>query len=80
MAWDCASVTPLESAAAARMLYGDDIAKAKDQEKTEANFAEVYAEDNSAVKAAEKGHFDTVLLPAHTRQYLIAALRVAAKG
>lgn len=80
MAWDCASVTPLESAAAARMLYGDDIAKAKDQEKAEAKFAEVYAEDNSAVKAAEKGHFDTVLLPAHTRQYLIAALRVAAKG
>lgn len=79
MAWDCAAITPLESASAARLLYGDDIAKAKDPSAAEAKFAKAYAEENSALVAAEKGYLDTVLVPNHSRQYLIAALRTLIK-
>lgn len=79
LAWDCAAITPLETTAAARLLYGDDIAKAKDTEKAEAKFAKVYAEENSAFVAAEKGYIDSVLIPNHTRQYLLAALRTVVK-
>lgn len=79
MAWDTASITPLESSSAARLLYGEEIAKAKDQNAAEEKFAKVYAEENSALVAAEKGYLDTVLIPNHSRQYLIAALRTMIK-
>ena len=79
MAWDSASITPLESSAAARLLYGEEIAKAKEQDKAEAKFAKEYADDNSALLAAEKGYVDTVLVPNHSRQYLIAALQTLVK-
>ncbi len=79
MAWDCAAVTPLESSGAARLLYGDEIAKAADPAKAEETFAKVYADENSALVVAEKGYVDTVLLPNHSRQYLIAALQTLIK-
>ncbi len=79
IAWDGAAITPLESASAARLLYGDEIAKSKDPATAEAKFAKVYAEENSAMAAAEKGYIDTVILPNHSRQYLIAALQTMVK-
>ena len=79
MAWDGAAITPLESAAAARLLYGEEIAKAKNPDAAENKFAKAYAEENSALVAAEKGYLDTVLVPNHSRQYLIAALRTMIK-
>lgn len=79
VAWDCASITPLETTAAARLLYGDEIAKSKNATAAEAKFAKVYAEENSAMTAAEKGYVDTVILPNHSRQYLIAALQTMVK-
>ena len=79
MSWDVASVTPLETSSAARLLYGEEIAKANDQTKAEEKFAKVYADENSAMVVAEKGYVDTVLIPNHSRQYLIAALRTLVK-
>lgn len=79
MAWDSAAITPLESASAARLLYGEEIAKAKNPDAAEAKFAKAYAAENSALAAAEKGYLDTVLIPNHSRQYLIAALRTMIK-
>ena len=79
MAWDEAEIAPLESTSAARLVYGDEIAKAKDPDAAEAKFAKAYGVENSALVAAEKGCLDTVLLPAHTRQYLIASLRTVIK-
>ncbi len=79
IAWDCASITPLESTSAARLIYGEEIAKAKDPVAAEEKFAAIYAEENSAMTAAEKGYVDTVIFPNHTRQYLIAALQTIVK-
>lgn len=75
IAWDGAEIAALESEAAARLMYADEIKKAKDKDKAAAKIAKTYAEENnSAVVIAKDGHFDNVIEPNHTRQYLIAAL------
>ena len=61
------------------MLYGKDIARAKDPAAAERKFAAKYSGDNSAMTAAEKGYVDTVIIPNHSRQYLIAALQTMVK-
>ena len=80
IAWEKAAISPMESKAAAYMLYGKQIAKAKNAAVAERKFAKVYADDNSAMEAAEKGYVDMVIVPQHTRQYLIASLRAMIKG
>ncbi len=75
IAWDCALVAALESEAAARLLYADELKKAKDKDKAAKKLAESYAEQNgAALVVAKDGHFDNVIEPNHTRQYLLAAL------
>ncbi len=75
MAWDGAYIAPFESAAAARLTEGEAIAAAKNQAEVEKKFAGIYESENSAINAARKGYLDGVIIPNHTRQYLIAALR-----
>lgn len=75
IAWDCAFAGALESESAARLLYADEIKVAKDQDKAAKKLAEAYAEENlSALTVARSGHFDNVIEPNFTRQYLLAAL------
>ncbi len=79
VAWEKASVSPMESKSAAYMLYGKEIAKAKNKSAAERKFAKVYADENTAMDAAEDGCVDMVIYPAHTRQYLIATVRSMVK-
>lgn len=78
-AWDKAHIAPLEGSAAARLLYGKEISKAKDAAEAEKKLAKVYDDENSAMTAAEKGYLDNVIFPDHSRQYLIAALQTMIK-
>lgn len=76
LAWDCATVSAMESEAAARLLYGDDIAKAKNKDKAAAQFAKTYEEQNCATELSKSGNIDNVIEPNFTRQYLIAVLQI----
>ncbi len=79
IAWEKAAVSPMESKAAAYMLYGREIARAKNTAAAERKFAKVYADDNTALDAAADGCVDMVIFPSHTRQYLIASVRSVVK-
>lgn len=75
IAWDNAEVGALESEAAARLIYADEIKTAKDKDKVAEKLAKDYGGENcSAVVIAKSGHFDNVIEPNHTRSYLLAAL------
>lgn len=75
IAWDSAEIGALESEAAARLLYADEIKGAKDKDKTADKLAKAYGgENSSALVVAKGGYLDNVIEPNHTRSYLIAAL------
>ena len=75
IAWDCAEIGALESEAAARLLYADEIKSAKDKDKTAEKLAKSYGGENcAALVIAKDGYLDNVIEPNHTRSYLIAAL------
>lgn len=74
-AWEKANVAPLDGAQAARLFYGNEIAKLGGDDAAAKKFAKVYEDENTVFTAAEKGCFDNVILPEHSRQYLIAALK-----
>lgn len=75
IAWECAEVGALESEAAARLLYADEIKSAKDKDKVAQKLAKEYGgENNGALAVAAGGYFDNVIEPNHTRSYLLAAL------
>ncbi|MDE7164595.1 MAG: hypothetical protein K2O04_04145 [Clostridiales bacterium] len=75
IAWDSAEIGALESEAAARLLYADEIKSAKDKDKTAEKLAKAYGGENcSALVVAKSGYLDNVIEPNHTRSYLIAAL------
>ncbi len=75
IAWESAYIGMLDSIATADLLYADEIAKAKDKEQAEREFAKQYSEENcSATVVAESGYLDNVILPSLTRQYLIEAV------
>ncbi len=75
IAWDGAQIAAVESEAAARLLYADEIKTAKDKDKAAKKLATAYAEENGdALLLAKSGHFDNVIDPSLTRSYLIAAL------
>ncbi|MCH5157697.1 MAG: hypothetical protein J1F33_00735 [Clostridiales bacterium] len=75
IAWDTAEVGTLESEAAARLLYADEIKSAKNKDKAAQKLAAAYSEENcSALTIARSGYFDNVIEPNHTRSYLVAAL------
>ncbi|MCH5155941.1 MAG: hypothetical protein J1F69_04970 [Clostridiales bacterium] len=75
IAWDSAEIGALESEAAARLLYADEIKSAKDKDKTAEKLAKSYGGENcAALVIAKSGYLDNVIEPNHTRSYLIAAL------
>lgn len=75
IAWESASVGALESEAAARLFYADEIKSAKNKDKAVDKIAQEYSDENmSAVNIAHTGHFDNVIEPSLTRSYLMAAL------
>ncbi len=75
IAWECAEVGALESEAAARLLYADEIKSAKNKDKTVEKLAAEYgAANGGALMLARNGYFDNVIEPNLTRQYLLAAL------
>ncbi|MCH5154322.1 MAG: hypothetical protein J1F71_03835 [Clostridiales bacterium] len=75
IAWDSAEIGALESEAAARLLYADEIKSAKDKDKTAEKLAKAYGGENcAALVIAKDGYLDNVIEPNHTRSYLIAAL------
>lgn len=75
IAWENAEIGAIESEAAARLLYADEIKSAKNKDKTAQTLAESYAaENNSALVLAQGGYFDNVIEPNLTRSYLLAAL------
>ncbi|MCH5161172.1 MAG: hypothetical protein J1G04_03990 [Clostridiales bacterium] len=75
IAWDSAEAGALESEAAARLLFADDIKSAKNKDKAAEKLAKSYSEENmSALTIAKGGHFDNVIDPNATRSYLLAAL------
>lgn len=75
IAWENAEVGALESEAAARLVYADEIKQAKDKDKAAQKLAESYGGENcSAMTLAKAGCFDNVIEPNLTRSYLLAAL------
>ncbi len=75
IAWENAEIGALESEAAARLLYADEIKAAKNKDKAAEKLAAEYGGENcSAVKLAKSGYFDNVIEPNLTRSYLLAAL------
>ncbi|MCH5165785.1 MAG: hypothetical protein J1G01_05230 [Clostridiales bacterium] len=75
IAWENAEVGALESEAAARLLYADEIKTAKNKDKAAEKLAASYGGENcSAVVIAKSGNFDNVIEPNLTRSYLLAAL------
>lgn len=75
IAWDCAEVGALESEAAARLIYADEIKSAKNKDKAVEKLASAYNGENcSSLVLARNGYFDNVIEPNLTRSYLLAAL------
>lgn len=75
IAWENAEIGALESEAAARLLYAEEIKKAKDKDKAAQKLASEYGGENcSAIVLARDGYFDNVIEPNLTRSYLLAAL------
>ena len=75
IAWENAEVGALESEAAARLLYAEEIKTAKDKDKAAKKLADSYGGENcAAMTLAKAGSFDNVIEPNLTRSYLLAAL------
>lgn len=75
IAWEHAEIGALESEAAARLLFAEEIKSAKDKEKAVQKLADAYVEKNgNALLLARDGRFDNVIEPALTRKYLLSAL------
>lgn len=75
-AWTGTETGALESEAVARLLYGEDIAKAKDKKKAEEKFASAYAKENmSADGVAALGLYDNVVKPEFSRRFLIGIVQ-----
>jgi len=75
IAWEGAEIGALESEAAARLMYADEIKSAKDKDKAAAKLASAYSQEaQSALELSKLGYFDNVTEPNLTRSYLIAAL------
>lgn len=75
IAWENAEIGAMQSEAAARLLYADEIKASKNKDKTAQQLATNYGgENNSAIVVAQSGYIDNIIDPNHTRAYLLAAL------
>ncbi|MDR3317940.1 MAG: hypothetical protein LBS99_00695 [Clostridiales bacterium] len=76
LAWVTAQVSALPSAAAANILYAEEISKAADKDAAVKQLASQYENESADVYyAAKHGYIDNIIEPALTRQYLYLLLR-----
>jgi len=76
-AWPGASIGMMESTAAARVMYADEIDGAQDKAGTLKAAAEKYADlQSSAEAAARRGYVDHIIAPEATRKYLAGAFEM----
>ena len=77
VAWPTAQIAVMGAQGAASILHRKEIAKADDPEEVRARVVAEY-EDTlvNPYVAAERGYVDAVIMPSHTRAYVIRALRV----
>ena len=76
-AWPAASIGMMDSTAAARIIYADEIAAAEDKASLIAEKAAEYAGlMGSAESAARRGYVDAIIEPQTTRQIVAAALEM----
>jgi acetyl-CoA carboxylase carboxyltransferase component len=80
IAWNGASIGMLSDIQSATLVYSDLLAqKFDDKQAATSELAKAYGKENSsAAVVAESGYIDNVINPAHTRQYLIAAVEAFA--
>ncbi len=75
-AWTDAEIGVMDASATARLIYGKEIAKAKDKKKAKEKFADAYSEENmSAQNVATLGLLDNVIKPEHTRRFLVGIVQ-----
>ncbi|HEY8830630.1 MAG TPA: carboxyl transferase domain-containing protein, partial [Candidatus Limnocylindria bacterium] len=79
VAWPGAEIAVMGAEGAVNILYKDEIAKAKDQDKRRAALTQDYAEKYAnPYAAAARGYLDDIIEPHETRPRLAAALRALA--
>ncbi|HEV7203950.1 MAG TPA: acyl-CoA carboxylase subunit beta [Jatrophihabitans sp.] len=77
VAWPTAQIAVMGAQGAANILHRKALAKADDPEALRAKLVQEY-EDTLANPyiAAERGYIDSVIMPSHTRSYVVKSLRV----
>lgn len=76
-AWPDTKIGMMNSDSAARIMYADEIAKAKSANAMIAEKANAYEELQLSVNsAARRGYVDTIIEPADTRKYVIGAFEM----
>jgi acetyl-CoA carboxylase carboxyltransferase component len=76
-AWPDTKIGMMNSDSAARIMYADEIAKAKSANTMIAEKANAYEELQLSVNsAARRGYVDTIIEPADTRKYVIGAFEM----
>ncbi len=76
-AWNTASIGMMDSTAAAKIMYADEISKASDVNSLISEKAAIYSAIQSNVEsAANRGYVDTIIAPADTRKYVAYAFEM----
>lgn len=76
-AWQDAKIGMMDSAAAAKIMYADELSKAEDAKKLLDEKAAEYEQlQSSAESAAKRGYVDTIIEAQDTRKYVIGAFEM----
>lgn len=76
-AWKDAKIGTMDSVAAAKIMYADEIASSKDAKAFIDEKAKAYAElQSGALSAAKRGYVDTIIEAQDTRKYVIGAFEM----
>ena len=76
-AWPEASVGMMDAVSAAKIMYAEEIEKAKDKQAFISEKAEAYRElQESSMSAARRGYVDNIIAPEDTRKYVIGAFEM----
>lgn len=76
-AWEGSEIGTMDAALAAKIMYADEISKAKDANAVINEKAAEYRNlQNSAESAASRGYVDTMIAPEDTRKYVIGAFEM----
>ena len=77
LAWPSAEIAVMGSRGAVNIIYKDEVAKAKDQEKRRRELMEDYEDKfNHPYIAAKRGYIDDIIEPMDTRPRLIQGLEL----